>query len=184
MNLRLDGVEQSRHLIGRRAVLLSQQRFEVGESCRRAIVESQRLLDFEVFDHLPVADAALILNRHQRQKAQQLPGATSGFGFRERRGAKAGQQRINLRPRGIVSGAVVVCTGGCQRRERTVKLICCLAPALLLILARQQTIVARCQAGFFSPPQPEGFAIQLIGVGERAVQLRLISIEEVSADGG
>ena len=79
-----EAVEAARGGVGARAVALGQLVAQVGEGALRAGAEGDRLLDLEVERDPPVVDAAPVLDRHERQEAQQLLGAARGLLGRER----------------------------------------------------------------------------------------------------
>ena len=76
--------------------------------------ERHRLLDLEVQVHGRAVDAAAVLDRHEREEAQQLLGAARGLVGRERRRGEA-LERAAARSRAAVNAAVSVAERGARR---------------------------------------------------------------------
>ena len=82
-----------RRRLGARGVALGELVAQVGEGRGGAGAEGDRLLDLEVERHAVVVDAAVVLDRHEREEAQQLLRAAGGLVGREGRGGEALERR-------------------------------------------------------------------------------------------
>ena len=100
-----DGVARDEHAL------------EVGDRLRGAVAERDRLLDLEGHRDAPVRDAALVLDRDEREEAKELAGAPDLLLARERRGPEAFERRVD-RGAGLGEGAPV---GGERSRDEAVE---------------------------------------------------------------
>ena len=87
-------------------VALDQPAVEVCEGLRRAVAERHRLLDLERERHAPVGDAAAVLDRDEREEAEELSGAADLL--RRREGCRAKGVQCLIDPCGGALDAALV----------------------------------------------------------------------------
>ena len=121
-------VDLDRDRAGAGAVALGELVAQVVEGGVGGGLERDRLLDLEVERHAPVLDPAAVLDRHERDEAQQLLGAAGRLGGGEGRGGEAVERGVDLRARDGDAAAVALrgarpqvgelARGGAGRRPR------------------------------------------------------------------
>ena len=176
-------VEAARGRVGARAVALGQLVAQVGERALRAGAEGDRLLDLEVERHPPVVDAAPVLDRHEREEAQQLLGAARGLLGREgrRREAVEGagglrarrQERLAARQRRVAQAR----EGGAGARGGG-------RAAVLRVARGQDGEVALGLRRGLGAADRQVALLAAGGVVEQLAQARLVGVEQVLGDGG
>ena len=100
-----------------RRVALGELGLQVGERGDGAGVERGRLLDLEVERDPRVLDAAAVLDRDEREEAQQLLGAAGGLLRGQRRGGEVGEPGGDPLAGGPVGGDVAGRAGGGEGGE-------------------------------------------------------------------
>ena len=171
-------------LDGRRAVgvALGQLVLEVGERGRRTVAERDRLLDLEVERDLRAADAAVVLDRHEREEAQQLLGAARGLLGRERRGGEALERLADLRARRPVAVGVAARGAAGQRGERRAGRLRARGVAVLGVARREDRPVAGGLRGGLRVAGGEAALERRVGVAQQLAQAALVGVEQVLGD--
>ena len=177
-----EAVDLDADRVGGGGVALGELVAEIVEGGVGGAPERDRLLDLEVERDAPVLDAAAVLDRHERDEAQQLLGAAGRLLGGERGGGEAVERLVDLAAR--VGGGLLVAglggvaerterRGGCGRGGRA---------AVLLVAGGEDVPVAgglRCGLGL---ARREALAARGVGVLEQLALACLVGVEQVLGD--
>ena len=145
--------------------------------------ERDRLLDLEVERDPPVLDAAAVLDRHERDEAQQLLGAARRLLGGERRGGEAVERLVDLAA-GVGGGLRVAGLGGVARSSAKARAggVRGGRAAVLLVARREDLPVAGGLGGGLGLAGGEALLARGVGVLEQLAQARLVGVEQVLGD--
>ncbi len=156
--------------------------FEIGVGLGGAVPERDRLLHLEVERHPAVVDPAAVLDRHEREEAQELARPALLLLGGQRRGAEARQRLVERGARLVVGGLVAGERSRGKRLRSLVEAGRCGRSALLAVGRREDAGVARPPASPRSPPglrSPRSTAWS--AASSAGVQPSLVGVEQVGA---
>ena len=167
-----------------RGIAPGQQRAEVGERGGRAGAERHGLLDLEVQVDLRPGDAAVVLDRHEGQEAQELLGAARRLGLGERRGGEAVQRAGDVGEARLPRGLIALGGGGRQRVDRGRHAGGRGLAAVLDVARAEDAPVPGRLGGGLRLARREPALRGRVRVVEQLAHAGLVAVEEVLRDGG
>ena len=160
-------------------VALGQRGFEIGVGLGGAVPERDRLLHLEVERHPAVVDPAAVLDRHEREEAEELARPALLLLRGQRCGAEAGQRLVERGARLLVGGLVARERSRGKRLRSRVEAGRCGRSALLAVGRREDAGVSGRQRRLARRPRREPALDGLIRRLERGVQASLVGVEQV-----
>ena len=159
-----------------------EEMLEVAEGLRRAVAERDRFLDLEVERDPAVVDAALILDRHEREEALQLAGAPELLLLAQRSGAEALERGLDLAERGFDRCVVAVLGRRDEALEGRRGRGCVGRAALLLVGGGEQGEVPARESRRTRAADVEALAARGDHRVESRAEPRLVGVQEVGPD--
>ena len=164
------------------AIDSGERRLEVGEGLLRGLGERDRLLDLEGEGDLAVVRAAVVLDRHEIEEADELLGAADLLLRGEGRGGEAVDLRQHLVAVGA-EGPVVSAKGvGGDSRKCLVDFLALVGRALRLELGRDDLPVAVRERRALGERCVVAALRCLIGLVEEGGEARLVRVVKVLAN--